>query len=135
MLNVIILICLITISSSIRFKDFVSTNKYVWEVDSAATLSRRSFKLKPKQLIERAKEVLNHGLFIPDDLAEDFVFQFPIIGPLSKNVLLKQLKQFNILDVFPDTQSIFYNFHVDPFQPNRVWFVNLFRATHTKGIL
>jgi hypothetical protein len=113
----------------------VSTNKYVWEVDSAATLSRRSFKLKPKQLIERAKEVLNHGLFIPDDLAEDFVFQFPIIGPLSKNVLLKQLKQFNILDVFPDTQSIFYNFHVDPFQPNRVWFVNLFRATHTKGIL
>ena len=69
----------------------VMTKKYKWELDSAAMLSKSTFKIKPAQLIERCKEVIdkNIGLDKPSDLAEDFAFQFPVIGPLSKTAYLE----------------------------------------------
>ena len=69
----------------------VMTKRYKWELDSAAMLSKSTFKIKPAQLIERCKEVIdkNIGLDNPSDLAEDFAFQFPVIGPLSKTAYLE----------------------------------------------
>ena len=69
----------------------VTTKRYKWEIDSTAMLSKSTFKIKPAKLIEICKEVLdrNIGLDEPKDLAEDFAFQFPIIGPLSKAAYLE----------------------------------------------
>jgi hypothetical protein len=69
----------------------VMTKRYKWEIDSAAMLSKSTFKIKPAKLIERCKEVLdkNIGLDEPNDLAEDFAFQFPVIGPLTKSAYLE----------------------------------------------
>lgn len=67
------------------------TKRYKWEIDSAAMLSKSTFKIKPAKLIEICKEVIdrNIGLDQPNDLAEDFAFQFPVIGPLSKKAYLE----------------------------------------------
>ena len=67
------------------------TKRYKWEIDSAAMLSKSTFKIKPAKLIEICKEVLdrNIGLDQSDDIAEDFIFQFPVIGPLTKTAYLE----------------------------------------------
>ena len=69
----------------------LATKRYKWELDTATMLSKSTFKIKPAQLIERCKEVIdkNIGLENNDDLAEDFIFQFPVIGPLSKKEYLE----------------------------------------------
>ena len=62
-----------------------------WELDTASMLAKSDFKIKPAALIERCKEVIgrNVGLDDENDLAEDFTFQFPIVGPLSKKEYLE----------------------------------------------
>ena len=69
----------------------IVTKRYKLEIDSAAMLAKSTFKIKPAKLIEICKEVLdrNIGLDRPSDLAEDFAFQFPIIGPLKKDAYLE----------------------------------------------
>jgi len=111
----------------------VYNKKYSWEIDSVAMLSKSIFKIKPQKLIERCKEVIdrNIGLDNADDLAEDFSFQFPVIGPLTKDQYIKAVKGFELKTVFPDLNPQFCDFRVDPFQPNRVWFTANFEATHT----
>ena len=54
-------------------------------------LSKSTFKIKPVKLIEICKEVLdrNIGLDQPNDIADDFIFQFPVIGPLTKTAYLE----------------------------------------------
>ena len=104
-----------------------------WEIDTNAMLQANPFAVKPERLIERAKEIIDNelGLLNPDDLAEDFTFQFPIIGPLNKNEYITAVKGFQIKEAFPDLTYSYYNFHVDPFETNRVWAHVLFRGTHT----
>lgn len=69
----------------------VMTKRYKWEIDSTAMLAKSDFKIKPAKLIERCKEVIdkNIGLDEPNDLAEDFTFQFPVVGPLTKTAYLE----------------------------------------------
>ena len=69
----------------------VMTKRYKWELDSAAMLAKSDFKIKPAKLIEICKEVIdrNIGLDEPNDLAEDFAFQFPVVGPLTKTAYLE----------------------------------------------
>lgn len=69
-----------------RFSTPRVTTKYSWELDTAQMLRQSKFAIKPDALIARCKEVINGdiGLKNPDDIAEDFVFQFPVVGPLSK---------------------------------------------------
>jgi hypothetical protein len=120
-----------------RFNTFVPSKLFSWEIDVDATLKTRAFKMSPQQLIARTKNLIDKGFLLSpkeEDIADDFVFQFPIVGPLTKKRFLKDLRGFNLLDAFPDAQSYFYNFHVDPFEPNRVWFATVFRATHTGGM-
>jgi len=111
----------------------VYTKKYSWELDTKAMLAKSNFNIKPDTLIERCKEVVdkNIGLENPDDLADDFSFQFPVIGPLTKSEYIKAVQGFELKALFPDLNPQFCDFRVDPFQPNRVWFTANFEATHT----
>merc|ERR1712146_11028 len=94
--------------------DRVMNKRYKWELDSNAMLAKSNFKIKPASLIQRAREVLDRDLLDPDDLASDFVFQFPIIGPLSKAEYLKAVGDFQLKTMFPDQNLGVYNIHVDP---------------------
>lgn len=109
----------------------VMSKKYSWELDEKATLAKSSFPIKPTALIERAKQVIDGDLLNPDDFSEEFVFQFPYVGPLSKAEYLKAVSGFKIKTMFPDLNSGMHNFHVDPMRPNRVWFMVDFVATHS----
>jgi hypothetical protein len=101
------------------------SKKYSWELDEAKTLSKSRFPIKPVALIARAKQVIDKDILDADDLSEDFVFQFPVVGPLSKAEYLKAVGGFQIKSMFPDLNLGIHNFHVDPLQPNRVWYVLL----------
>jgi hypothetical protein len=101
----------------------VMMKKYSWELDEAKTLSKSRFPIKPAALIARAKQVIDKDILDADDLSEDFVFQFPVVGPLSKAEYLKAVGGFQIKSMFPDLNLGIHNFHVDPLQPNRVWYV------------
>lgn len=81
-------------STSTRITDNASkivSSKYAWELDSAAMLEKSTFFIRPDSLLERCKEVVNMqiGINCADDLAEDFQFIFPVVGPLSKEEYLK----------------------------------------------
>jgi len=96
-------------------------------------IKQNPFKIKPEQLIERCKQVIDNeiGLKNADDLAENFTFQFPIIGPLSKTEYLKALKSFEIKNAFPDLNYGYHHFRIDPFETNRVWATASFIGTNT----
>ena len=93
-------------------------------------LAKSNFKIKPASLIQRAREVIDRDILDPDDLAADFVFQFPVVGPLGKAEYLKAVGDFQLKTMFPDQNLGIYNIHVDPLQPNRVWYTSAFTATN-----
>lgn len=101
-------------------------------VDEAAMLARSTFPVKPDALIARAKYVLNEakvGTADPAVLAESFEFCAPFIGPLPRDEYLAALESFKIEDAF-SVRPQWHAFRVDPFQPNRVWFVSRVVAVH-----
>ena len=110
-----------------------SNGKYKWELDADAMLALSTFPIKPKDLIQRAKEVIDNqvGVDKPDDLAEDFIFQFPVVGPLTKDQYITAVSGFKLKDAFPDFNPGVHNFYVDPYEPNRVWYFTRFIATHS----
>jgi hypothetical protein len=111
----------------------IMTKKYSWEMDSSAMLSKSDFKISPSKLIERAKEVIDKqvGLMDESDIAEDFVFQFPVVGPLTKRQYIDAVRGFKLTDAFPDYNPGYCDFRVDPLRPNRVWYTTCFSATHS----
>ena len=112
----------------------IAGKRYSWELDTAAMLSKSSFKIKPSALIERCKQVVDKGIGLqnPDDLADDFKFQFPIVGPLSKAEYLSAVGGFSLGQMFPGfDKGLYYDFRVDPYAPNRVWFQASFSAVHS----
>ncbi|GAX84257.1 hypothetical protein CEUSTIGMA_g11680.t1 [Chlamydomonas eustigma] len=94
-----------------------------------------SFPISKEELIEKAKSVFKAGTGLerPDDLADDFRFEFPIIS-LPKKEYLAAVSSFRLKEAFPDINPHAYDFRVDPFEPNRVWFTSRVTATH-KGAL
>ena len=99
--------------------------EYEWELDLEKMVEHSTFVITPENLIKRCKEVLDNdvGLKNEDDLAEDFQFIFPVVGPLSKKEYLETLKEFDLQKMFPTMKhGIYYNFYVDPYEHNRVWF-------------
>lgn len=68
----------------------ISTSRFQWELDQNAMISKSKFKIKPAALIERCKIVINNGIGLknPNDLADDFQFIFPVVGPLKKGSIL-----------------------------------------------
>lgn len=76
------------------------------------------------KLIEKAKYLLQKefGCLEPDLLAEDFQFLFPVVGPLPKEEFVEAFGGFKVKQVFPMARANYWNFSVDPLEPNRVWF-------------
>lgn len=60
----------------------------------------------------------------PDLLSDDFQFLFPVVGPLTKQQFVKAFSEFKVRDAFPTSSANFYNFRVDPLEPNRIWFMS-----------
>jgi hypothetical protein len=144
-MNIIItIVILLLLSSSIYSINILSskslniekirTSKYNWELDQNAMISRSTFKIKPNDLIQRCKVVINNGIGLkePNDLADDFQFIFPVVGPLSKDEYLKAVGGFSLDKMFPGfDKGLYYNFNVDPYEHNRVWFTASFRSVHS----
>ena len=57
----------------------------------------------------------------PSLLADDFQFVFPVVGPLTKAQFVEAFTNFKVRDAFPTSVANFYNFNVDPLEPNRIW--------------
>lgn len=111
----------------------ISTKQYKWELDTQQMLKSQPFTISPDKLIARCKDVVDKGIGLKrnEDLADDFVFQFPIVGPLSKTEYLNAVGGFSLGTMFPGfDEGLYYDFRVDPYQTNRVWFTAVFRATH-----
>ena len=81
----------------------------------------------PDELIAIAKRFLvgSNGLGgNPDLLAEDFTFEGPVVGPLSKEEFVGAIGRVDFRTAFPGWTPQFYGFYVDPMEPqaNRVWY-------------
>jgi len=103
-------------------------------VDEEAMLAQSTFPIKPDDLVKRCKEVLAAGVGTKDqgaDFAEDFEFCAPVVGPITKKEYLSALGTFKIQDAFPDSNSNYHFFRVDPFEPDRVWFQTRKTGTNT----
>ncbi len=107
---------------------------YQWELDTDKCLKESTFSYQPDDLIERCKEVIEHkiGLENENDLDDNFAFIFPVIGPLSKEKYLTTVRKFELEKMFPEMHiNLYYNFYVDPYEHDRVWFTSRFRAKHS----
>ena len=114
-------------------KNKMISKRYAWELDASAMLDKSTFAIRPNTLISICKEVVDNGIGLkkPDDLAESFQFIFPVVGPLSKAEYLDAVGGFNLATAFPGfDQGLYSNFHVDPYETNRVWFTAQFIASH-----
>ena len=84
-------------------------------------------------LIQRAKTYAANPT--PDDLADDFIFRGPVIGPLAKPDFCATLSSVGgkngIKDAFPDLEVNQFGFCVDPTEPGRVWYLERPRGTFT----
>lgn len=84
-------------------------------------------KRSPDELIAIAKNFLvgSNGLGgDPTLLADDFTFEGPVVGPLTKDAFVKAIGSVDFTTAFPNWTPQFYGFHVDPLEPltNRVWY-------------
>lgn len=131
-------------AAAIKSKEKMKPGKYKPDldgqvVDEEAMLAESTFPIKPKDLIKRCKDVLSRGVGTKEggeaDLADDFEFCAPVVGPIGKDEYLRALGNFKILEGFPDNNGNFHHFRVDPFEPNRVWFVTRKSATNTGEFL
>lgn len=112
--------------------NYVQDDK-LYEVDEETMIANSSFPIKSDKLIELTREFLatNNGCDKPELLSEDFTFAGPVVGPISKQEFISAFSSFSITEAFPDMKANFYNFHVDPFEHNRVWFSSRATGTHT----
>jgi len=60
----------------------------------------------------------------PSLLSEDFQFLFPVVGPLTKAQFVEAFTKFKVREAFPTASANFYNFRVDPLEPNRIWMMS-----------
>jgi len=103
-------------------------------VDEEGLLKEQNFPLAPAELIQKSKNFLeSRGGFGADPalLADSFQFFGPVVGPLTKDAFVTAIGGVDMKTAFPDFQGEFYNFHVDPFEGNRVWYIARGRGTNT----
>jgi hypothetical protein len=82
-------------------------------------------QLPSDTLIKLAKRFLVKSKGIGGDaelLNDDFVFEGPVVGPFGKEEFLEAISSVCFDEGFPDWTGEFYGFHVDPLEPNRVWY-------------
>jgi hypothetical protein len=77
-----------------------------------------------KKLKELATNIICNELGGDDPslLSDDFQFLFPVVGPLTKTQFVEAFKKFKVREAFPTSSANFYNFQIDPLEPNRIWF-------------
>lgn len=100
-----------------------------------AMIKDAGFEKTPEELIVMAKDFLASGFSIPsggDMLAPSFEFAGPVVGPLSKSEFIRALNSFKIGESFTISERQ-YDFRVDPFEPNRVWFTTRPLVKHDKN--
>jgi len=104
-------------------------------IDEAQTLAASTFPIKPEDLINKAKAVVRttFGCTKPELLDEEFLFVFPVVGPLAKQEFIEAFLKFKIDEAFTGSYN-YFGFNVDPIEPNRVWFFTRGEVTHT-GVL
>eukprot|EP00088_Acartia_fossae_P006457 TRINITY_DN12968_c0_g2_i1.p1 TRINITY_DN12968_c0_g2~~TRINITY_DN12968_c0_g2_i1.p1 ORF type:complete len:276 (+),score=62.19 TRINITY_DN12968_c0_g2_i1:46-873(+) len=101
-------------------------------LDETATKQASNFTIPEDQLIAKAKEIVmkNIGCDQPELLADDFLFIFPIVGPLKKAEFIEIFSSFGLEKAMTGSPNMF-NFFVDPLEPNRVWFLSRGQYKHT----
>jgi len=106
---------------------------YPQVVDEAAMLRKSEFPIQPEELIMRTKDFMNKKLkdWGSSALSDDFQFIAPVVGPLSKDAFIQAITGFAVEVAFPDNNGRYYNFGVDPFEPDRVWFTSRGIGTNT----
>lgn len=65
------------------------------------------------------------------ELAEDFEFVAPIVGPLNKQALIAATSGLDLATATPDFNARYHDFRNDPDDPMRVWFQMRIQATQT----
>jgi len=88
--------------------------------------------LPKEKLLELAKTYTANPTL--EQLADDFIFRGPVIGPLTKTDLAATLKSVgnDIGTAFPDLEVNQFGFTADdPIEPNRVWYFERPRGTFT----
>jgi len=104
-------------------------------LDESRMIAEANFNIPPDDLILLAKRFLvsRGGFGCDHELLSDDAFQFvgPVVGPLSKEAFVNAMGAIDMKGGFPDFQGEFYNFNVDPFEPNRVWYTARGRGTNT----
>merc|ERR1711976_400342 len=85
-----------------------------------------AFPLGKAELIEKMKRLTetSFGTDKPENndlLADDFQFRFPIVE-LDKPKFIKAFGAFKVDDAFPDMQTQYYGFRLDPNIPGRLWY-------------
>ena len=112
--------------------------------EKAAT-RKAAIALSEEELINLTKQFLNvqfggafgsnpKQLTFMDVAAPDFQFVAPVVGPLSREAFSEAFGSFKLGEAFPDGEPNYYNFHQDPFQPNRIFFATKFIGTNTGTI-
>ena len=97
-------------------------------------LSKSSFPISPPDLEERTKEVIRTKFACekPSLLADDFLFVFPVVGPLRKQEFIDAFSSFKLEEAFSQGSGNFFNFSMDPLEPNRVWFFSRYQISFIK---
>lgn len=102
-------------------------------LDEAAMAKNSDFPIAPETLIASTKKILKleFNAECEEMLHPEFQFVAPIVGPLPREEFLKAIRDFDLKTAFPDLKSNMWGFHVDPMEPNRVWYFTRSTATHT----
>jgi hypothetical protein len=64
-------------------------------------------------------------------LADDFVFRGPVVGPLNRKDYCNTMRTFDLPTALPDFRPNAFGYHIDPLDPNRVWFMIRHTGTFT----
>jgi len=94
-----------------------------------------AFPLGKAELIEKMKRLTetSFGTDKPENndlLADDFQFRFPIVE-LDKPKFIKAFGAFKVDDAFPDMQTQYYGFRLDPNIPGRLWYDQIGEGVHS----
>lgn len=105
-------------------------------IDEDSTRQLSTFPIKESDLIDKCKEVIKFqfGCQKPGLLADEFLFIFPVVGPLSKEDFIEIFSSFKMESGLTGSAN-YYNFFVDPLEPNRVWFFSRSILKHTGDLI
>lgn len=91
-------------------------------------MARRYFSLGNKVVQQLGPTVAED---LEAELAEDFEFVAPLIGPLGKQAIISATTGLDLSAAIPDFDARYHDFRADPDDPMRVWCTMRVCGTHT----